>query len=171
MTATHMFIIAFGALVVWLIVQAKRAGPSQLDQIVLDRASVVRSADGSGEVWSDLGSKTTADGMNLRFDHDDDPEAEASFMIEDRGKASSLANRMTIRLTDAFETYHVHTRGYIFRVSVRGTGPVVGKDIRMAMRMHTDGKPYCGRIENDDDTDAAVGGWIEFDSVELLRVP
>jgi hypothetical protein len=30
--------------------------------------------------------------------------------------------------------------------------------------------PVCGQVENDDDTDAAVGGWIEFDRVEVLQV-
>lgn len=30
--------------------------------------------------------------------------------------------------------------------------------------------PYGGRIRNDDDTDAAVGGWIEVEWAEVLRV-
>ncbi len=36
---------------------------------------------------------------------------------------------MTVRLGADFETHHVHTMGYVFRVRMRGTGPVVGKEV------------------------------------------
>lgn len=172
MNPASILLIAFAAIVVWFVIQTKRAGPRQVDDLVLARAVSVRSvaAPEAGEVWALLGSETTAEGLNLRFDHDDDPQAEASFMVEDRSVKNSLANRMTIRLSDAFKTHHVHTRSYVFRVSVRGTGAVVGKEIRIVMRVHGDGKPFCGRVENDDDTDAAVGDWIEFENVEVLHV-
>jgi hypothetical protein len=74
-----------------------------------------------------------------------------------------------VRLGPDFETHHVHTSGYVFQVSLRGTEPMVGKEVRIQMHVGRDGKPVCGRVENDDDTDAAVGGWIEFESVEVLR--
>ncbi len=53
---------------------------------------------------------------------------------------------------------------------MRGTGPVVGKEVRIQMRVAGDGAPIGGQVENDDDTDAAVGGWIEFEEVEVLQV-
>lgn len=172
MNPVVLFAIAFGAIVVWLVIQSMRAGPNQLDEMALARGIAVRKAttDDSGDAWTRLGSRTMADGLRLKFDHDDDPEAEASFVIEDRTRTNSLAQRKTVRLTGDFETHHVHTRGYVFRVRVRGTGAVVGKEIRIQMHVHGDGKPYCGRVENDDDIEAAVGDWIEFESVEVLEV-
>ena len=168
------FLAAFGLIIVYLIVQVRRAGPRQLSDMALAQAVVIRKASAAdpGAGWSDLGSKTTADGLSLKFDHDDDPQAEASFLAGDaeERKPSTSANRLTVRLTSDFETHHVHTQGYAFRASLRGTGPVIGKEVRLQMHVRSNGKPYCGRVENDDDTDAAVGGWIEFDSLEILRV-
>ena len=168
------FLVLFAVLVAYLVVQAKRAGPRQLPGLDLERAILVRSAtrEDPGSGWSQLGSKTTARGLDLKFDHDDDPQAEASFFVEaGPGRTgSSLANRMTVRLGPDFETHHVHTRGYVFRVRLRGTEPVMGKEVRIQMHVGGDGRPIGGRVENDDDTDAAVGGWIEVASVEVLRV-
>ena len=78
------FVALFALLVVYLIVQAKKAGPRQLSEMELARAVLVRKATASepGGGWTELGSKTTADGLNLKFDHDDDPQAEASFVVE-----------------------------------------------------------------------------------------
>ena len=166
------FVVVFGLLILWLFIQAKRAGPLTLSDMDLRRAVSIKRADvnNPGDGWSHLGSLTTADGLNLRFDHDDDPKAEASFVIEDRKLVSSLGQRITVRLTDTFETHHVHTRGDVFRVRLRGTGPVIGREVRIQMHVFGDGKPRCGRVENDDDTDAAVGGWIEFEEIEVLQV-
>lgn len=168
------FMIVFALLVLYLIVQARRAGQRQLGELDLARAVTLARATASdpGNGWSLLGSKTRAEGLHLRFDHDDDPQAEASFLIDPAtsGKGNTLAHRVTVRLGDAFETHHVHTRGYVFRVRLRGTGPVVGKEVLIQMHVRSDGTPWGGRVENDDDTDAAVGGWIEFEEVELLQV-
>ena len=109
-------------LIAYLVVQAKRAGPPRLPDADLARATVIASAtaDAPGHGWSNLGSKTSADGLELRFDHDDDP--------------------------------------------------VVGKQVKLLMHVEGNGTPFGGGVENDDDTDAAVGGWIEFESVEVLKV-
>ena len=53
---------------------------------------------------------------------------------------------------------------------MRGTGPVVGKEVRIQMHVANKGRPHGGRVENDDDIDAAVGGWIEFEEVDVLEV-
>lgn len=172
MNPVVLFALAFGAIIVWLVIQTMRAGPNQLDEMTLARGITLRTATPAdpGEGWTKLGSRTVADGLRLRFDHDDDPQAEASFMIEDREKLNALANRKRVRLSEAFETHHVHTRGHVFRVRLRGTGGVVGKEVRIQMHVHSNGDPYCGRVENDDDTDAAVGDWIEFEKIEVLKV-
>jgi len=161
-------------LITHMVVQAKRAGPPQLLDADLARARVIASAtaDAAGHGWSNLGSKTTADGLKLKFDHDDDPQAEATFLVDPAvtKKRNSLSLRNTVRLGSDFQTHHVHTRGYVFRVRMRGTGPVVGKQVKLLMHVEGNGTPFGGGVENDDDTDAAVGGWIEFEKVEVLRV-
>jgi hypothetical protein len=168
-----IFLALFALLVIYLIFQTKRAGPRQLDEMKLARAITVAKATRSdpGHGWSGLGSKTTAEGLRLRFDHDDDPQAEATFLADPSRprQGNTLAHSLTVRLGSDFETHHVHTRGYVFRVRIRGTDPVVGKEVRIKMHVANDGTPYGGRIENDDDTDAAVGGWIEFEEVEVLK--
>ena len=166
------FLVVFGLTIVWVVFQARRAGPRILDEPDLRRAVTIKrgDADNPGDGWTKLGKLTTADGLRLKFDHDDDPQAEASFMVEERNVINALGQRLTVRLTDDFETHHVHNRGYVFRVRLRGTGPVVGKEVRIQMHVHGDGKPYCGKVENDDDTDAAVGGWIDFEEIEILQV-
>jgi hypothetical protein len=168
-----IFLVVFALLVVYLIMQTKRAGPRQLGEMGLSRAIGVAkaTAEDPGHGWSGLGSRTTADGLNLKFDHDDDPEAEATFLVDPSKtkQGNMLAHSLTVRLGSEFESHHVHTRGYVFRVRMRGTGPVVGKEVRIQMHVASDGTPYGGRVENDDDTDAAVGGWIEFEEVEVLR--
>jgi hypothetical protein len=168
------FFIVFALLALYLVVQARRAGPRQLGELDLARAVTLAGATASdpGNGWSLLGSKTTAEGLNLKFDHDDDPQAEASFLIDPAmtREGNTLAHRVTVRLSDEFETHHVHTRGHVFRVRLRGTGSVVGKEVLIQMHVMSDGTPWGGRVEHDDDTDAAVGGWIEFDAVEILQV-
>jgi len=89
-------------LIAYLVVQAKRAGPPRLPDADLARATVVASAtaDVPGLGWSNLGSKTVADGLKLRFDHDDDPQAEATFLVDPSvtKKRNSLSLRNTVRL-------------------------------------------------------------------------
>ncbi len=173
--AVFAFLTVFALIVVYLVIQTKRAGPRQLAETDLSRAVTVAkaTADDPGQGWSHLGSRTTAQGLRLKFDHDDDPQAEATFLA-DSGRAkqrNTLAHSLTVRLTDTFETHHIHTRGCVFRVRLRGSDRVVGKEIRLQMHVESDGTPYGGRVENDDDTDAAVGGWIDFEEIEILRVP
>ena len=170
-----LIIVGIVVLVIaYLVVQAKRAGPPRLPDADLARATVLASAtaDAPGHGWSNLGSKTTADGLKLKFDHDDDPEAEATFLVNPSvtKKRNSLSLRTAVRLGSDFQTHHVHTRGHVFRVRMRGTGPVVGKQVKLLMHVEGNGTPFGGGVENDDDTDAAVGGWIEFEKVEVLRV-
>ena len=162
-------------LVALLVFQAKSAGPPQLPETELARGRVIASAtaEDPGAGWSLLGSKTEADGLRVKFDHDDDPQAEATFLVDPSitKKRNSLALRHVIRLGSDFQTHHVHTRGHVFRVRVRGTGRVVGKEVKLLMHVADDGTPFGGSVENDDDTDAAVGDWIEFVRVEVLALP
>lgn len=168
------FAVLFVAFIGWIALQSHKAGPVHIDPATLASGERVRSATRAdpGTGWSNLGTLTTADGLNLKFDHDDDPQAEACFLPleSETSRGSSIGRRATVRLTNEFETYHVHNRGYVFQVRVRGSEPVVGKEIRIQMHVHGNGEPHCGKVENDDDTDAAVGGWIEFDEVSILRV-
>jgi len=164
----------FGLAILWIVRQSRRAGPRELSDSVLERASpllrVTHEDPGAG--WEDLGRATRADGLRLRFDHDDDPEAEASLRVSDGTPAArgTLANSLTVRLRPDYVTEHVHTSGYVFRLRLRGTGAVVGKEVQIQMAVADDGRPYAGGVENDDDTDAAVGDWIEVDWAEILRV-
>jgi hypothetical protein len=172
------FVIGFASLfalfVLYLVVQTRKAGPQQVSEVALARAITVAraTAEEPGNGWSALGSRTSADGLRLRFDHDDDPQAEATFLVDPAGcaKANTLSHRMTVRLGADYESFHVHTRGHAFRVRMRGTGAVVGKEVCIMMRVRGDGTPLGGKVENDDDTDAAVGDWIDFESVEVLDV-
>lgn len=163
-----------GLAIVWLVRQSSKAGPRQLPADALNGASrLVRvTASDPGRGWEKLGSRTRADGLKLRFDHDDDPQAEASLLVPAGGRASrgALANSRTIRLAPEFETHHVHTAGHVFRLRLRGTGEVAGREVRIQMAVDDAGRPFAGRVENDDDTDAAVGDWIEVEWAEVLRV-
>jgi len=173
------WLIGFGVLglllVLSLVRAVHRAGPPTVGASVLaaGRSLARWTAEAPGEGWQELGSRTDARGLDLFFDHDDDPQAEATLLAPsaDRSRTrGSLARPVTVRLQSAFATHHAHTAGLVFRVTLRGTGSVVGKEIRLSMVVGSDGRPVGGRIENDDDTDAAVGGWIEVREAEILRV-
>ncbi|MFQ5982829.1 MAG: hypothetical protein ACE5KS_05595 [Woeseiaceae bacterium] len=170
------FAVVFGLCVVSLIRSAMKAGKRELSSDVLARArtllSVSPASPGAG--WQQLGQLTTADGLNLKFDHDDDPQAEAMLLapgVNNEKLRNSLANNLHITLEENFRTFHVHTDGYVFRIRARGTGKVVGKQtcLKMAVNPKT-GEPIGGKLENDDDIDAAVGDWIEIESAEILQV-
>lgn len=164
----------FGLVVAYFVAQIKKAGPQRLSDRDLARGVVVRKStrERPEPGWGGLGKKTTARGLDLRFDHDDDPQAEASYFADgaEARKGSSFANGVEVRLTASFETHHVHTSGHVFRVRVRGTEPVIGRSVKMKMHVFNDGSARCGRVENDEQARPAVGGWIEFESVELLKV-
>lgn len=151
-----------------------KAGPRQVSEAALERARPLTrvTAEDPRHGWSDLGSRTSAHGLSLLFEADDDPQAEATLFVPGKeGSKGGLANKLTISLSDSFQTHHVHTAGYAFRVSVRGHGAVVGKQTQISMIVDRAGKAVGGGVENDDDTDAAVGDWIEFESAEILKVP
>jgi hypothetical protein len=169
------FLGVFGLCVVLVVRQALRAGPRVLEESALRAARTLvrrtRAAPGPG--WEQTGSCTETRGLDLRFESDDDPEARARLFAPDSGgerARSTLANALTVTLTDRFATHHVHTAGSIFHISLRGTGGVVGKQVRLMMAVDARGAPCHGRIENDDDTDAAVGDWIEVEWAELALV-
>ena len=170
-----VFAGVFGLAVLFLIHRARQAGPRQVSDEVLARGrSVVRvTVADPGEGWQEAGRRTQAEGLNLRFDHDDDPQAEATLLVPEFERASrsnTFSHVLTIDLSNSWETHHVHTSGYVFRIRLRGDSVVAGKQVQLRMVVGSDGRPYGGRIENDDDTDAAVGGWIEVEWAEVLRV-
>ena len=47
----------------------------------------------------------------------------------------------------------------------------MGRQTRVQMVVDGSGNAIGGRIENDDDTRAAVGDWIEVDRVAVLEIP
>lgn len=170
------FLAAFALMVVWLVFQARKAGPRQVGERALERSRAIVSAsrDAPDPGWGGLGSKTTVRGLDVLFDHDDDPQAEATLFVPGRETdrpTRTLANRMTVDLTHEWSTHHVHTSGYAFRVRLRGQGAVIGRQTRIQMVVDGEGEPLGGRIENDDDTRAAVGDWIEVECAEILEVP
>lgn len=168
------FVAVFGLMVLAIARQAKRAGPRHVSDDVLARAKVIvrSTATDPSPGWGELGSKTTAEGLKLRFDADDDPQAEAKFFAgEARAAGNRFAHSQTLTLSSEFTTEHIHTAGYVFRVRLRGTGATVGKQVDMKMMVLSNGEPWAGLIENDDDRDPAMGDWIEFEFVEILEVP
>jgi hypothetical protein len=163
---------ALALLVGWVFALTRKAGPAHLSDAVLARARVLHrwTADGPPPHWEGVGSATTVDG--IEFDSDDDPTAEATLALPGgREGGLGVAQRITVTLGGDFQTHHAHTAGYVFRLSMRGTGPVFGKEVVIMMKPGEGGRPYGGRIENDDDTDAAVGGWIEIEWAEILHTP
>ena len=55
------------------------------------------------------------------------------------------------------------------RIKNLKSGKIVDKTTRIQMVIATrTGEPVGGKIENDDDDDAAVGDWIEIESAEIL---
>lgn len=168
--------IAFGLFILFVVLQARKAGPRQLSDARLARGRpLVRIEAGTeGTGWDGLGSKTTTRGIHVRFDHDDDPQAEATLFVPGRTpeeRTTSVANRLTVDLESAFTDYHVHTGGYVFRIRMRGTGDIIGRQTRIQMVVDGSGEPIGGRMENDDDTRAAVGDWIEVEYAEVLEIP
>lgn len=164
---------AVALVVLWVFVQTRKAGPAQLDEAQLARASLLHrwTRDGPTAHWEGVGKATTVDGLRIKFDHDDDPLAEATLVLPGGRKGGAgVSRRITVRLGADFETYHAHTAGHVFRVRMRGTGSVIGKEVCIMMKPGEGGRPYGGRIENDDDTDAAVGDWIEIEWAEILKV-
>ncbi len=172
------YLLVFGvvllACVVILVQRVRVAGPRQLDDAALARAREVarwtRAEPGTG--WRELGSRTTTRGLDLHFDHDDDPQAEATLLAPGARPrpVSTYSNVVVVPLAEQFVTHHVHTAGWVFRVSLRGTGAVVGREVKLTMQVASASRPHGGRIENDDDLDAAVGDWIEVEWAELLAV-
>ena len=83
MALLKAFLLALGLVATLLIWSARKAGRRQLPASILARGRpLVQVTSGSpGEGWQGLGAMTVADGLNLRFDHDDDPEAEASLFV------------------------------------------------------------------------------------------
>lgn len=171
MSLSTIFAVVVALAVLYLIVQVRKSGPAQLSDSELSLARVVHrwTRDHPGDGWQGLGSRTSAEGLNLRFDADDDPEAEATLILPGAKGDSGMCNMTTVRLGADFETFHTHTAGHVFRIRMRGTGTVVGREVRLLMKVGAGGQPYGGRIENDDDIDAAVGGWIEVEWAEILR--
>lgn len=163
---------ALALLVGWGLVLTRRAGPQQLDAAQLARASVLQrwTPEGPTPRWQGVGKATTVDGLRIRFDAADDPAAEATLVLPGGRKGGAgISRRVTVTLGADFQTYHAHTAGHVFRLSMRGTGPVVGKQVCIMMKPGEGERPYGGRIENDDGTDAAVGGWIEIEWAEILK--
>jgi len=152
----------------------KRLGKSTVSEAIIEAGRPLLRAhrDLEGARWDALGSATEARGLDLRFSADDDPAAEATIRLPEAPEkpraSTSLVKRVT--LTGDWRTEHVHTGGYVFRLRLRGAPGVVGKVVRLQMRVDGEGNPWAGRIENDDDDPAAVGDWIEIEWLEILDV-
>lgn len=161
-------------LIIMALLLGRKAGAPTLSETQLHSATrllAIGSSD-TEATWHELGSRTHARRLDLKFDHDDDPKAEATLRLPDANSDNigKVSNRVVVTLTDTFQTVHVHTMGYVFQVSLRGTGAVVDKQVIIKMMVDTKGNPFGARIENDDDTDAAVGDWIEIRDIKILQV-
>ena len=84
MALLKAFLLALGLVVAFLIWSARKAGRRQLPASILARGRpLVQVTSGSpGEGWQGLGARTVTDGLNLRFDHDDDARAAVGDWIE-----------------------------------------------------------------------------------------
>lgn len=72
-------LVLFALAILWLVRQTRKAGPRELNERDFELASsLVRvTASDPRAGWQELGRRTHADGLKLRFDRDDDPEAQA----------------------------------------------------------------------------------------------
>jgi len=167
--------VVFALLIVVMLIQSAKAGKSVVSEDAIRKGSLVCAItpESPGEGWQELGIKTTARGLDLRFDHDDDPQASATLLFPGYDLSlnrSRFGQSRTITLTSAFATHHVQNSGYVFRVSLRGTGDVIDRQVRIKMVIDGKKEPFGGSIENDDDTAAAVGDWVEVERAELLKL-
>lgn len=169
------FVLAGFAVMVFMAVRAvRRLGPSTISeaQIAAGRPLLRTHRDIDGPRWDELGSATETRGLDLLFRADDDPAARATMLVPGAPvkprSTTSLVQRVT--LTEEWATPHVHTAGFVFRVRLRGAPGVVGKVVRLQLRVDGNGQPWAARIENDDDDPAAVGDWIEIEWLEILDV-
>ncbi len=175
MTLVYIAAGGFALFVILLVVGGSKAGPRSVDE---DRLATARpvlrlTRDAPGHGWQVLGSHTEARGLDLRFTDDDDPRAQAWLLLGDRTKAPGtyIANRQDATLTDEFTAHHVHAAGYVFRASLRAGEPaVLGRTVVLEMAMGGKGKAVGASIENDDDRDPAMDGWIEVESLEILKL-
>lgn len=175
MTLGALFAIAFAAFLIFLFIQTRRAGPVQVEESAIRSGRIIREVrrEDAGNPWGKLGIKTSANGLDLKFDHDDDPQAEATLYVPglDAGyTGGGFSTPFTVRLTEAFRTHHAHNSGFVFQVSLRGAPGVIGKEIRIKMVVRKGSEPVGGQIENDDDTDAAVGDWIEIERAAIIQL-
>lgn len=168
-----VLLVAFGLMVVYFARLQRAAGPRTLDGPRLARARTLLSltAGEADSAWHELGRATTARGLDLKFEADDDPAARALLRLPGvpEKRRLALANSVAVRLAPDYETHHVHTAGYVLRVRLRGASGVVGREVRIQMVVDGGKEPVGARIENDDDDDAAVGDWVEIESLEILE--
>ena len=165
-------LLAAGGLVVFRVL--KRLGPATIPEEAMEagRPLLRVHRDAGDPQWDHLGAGTESRGLDLLFHADDDPEAEATVRAPGAPvKAPSTTSRARrVTLTAEWQTAYVHAGGYVFRARVRGAPGVVGKVVRLKMRVDSAGKPWAGHIGNDDDDPAAVGDWVEVEWLEMLDV-
>lgn len=168
------FLAGFAVLVAWIVFKTRQAGSPQVSDAALASARPLAriSRDSPGPGWQKLGSRTTTRGLDIRFDADDDPEAEATHILESAPSRTGamFAPRHPVRLTGDWSEHHVHTRGYVARIRLRGTGQAVGRQVMFMMKVAGNGEPWGVTLENDDDREPAMGDWIEVESVEVLKL-
>ncbi len=170
-------LVMVGLAILWLIRLGFKLGPAQLDKRVLARTRTIvkLTVKHPGEGWETLGSMTEARGLDLKFEHDNDPEAQALFIVPQSlggslGQGNTFCNSSTVTLGHEMADYHTHSAGFVFRVRMKGTGGVAGRKTVIQMVVDSSDRPVGGRIENDPKHDPAVGDWIVIESMEVLKV-
>ena len=168
------FILTFGLGIAVSYRNAKKLGPKQIAPEALRSARVVillHNGD-STSTWTKVGSATSVDGLSVRFDAADDPAAEAQLHIGAKAFPATglISNKVLVSLQPEYTDAHVHSAGYVALLSVRGTPHVVGRKIKLKMRVTRDGSPHSVCIENEDDLDPAIGGWIEIRRLAVLQL-
>ena len=169
------FAVFFLAVVAWAVHTSRRLGPSTANAEEIVRGTVLLSAtQGDGVTWHRLGAATQAQGLWLLFNADDDPAAEATMLLPGvPDDTRAMANLRRVQLSAEYATEVVTSSGHAFVVRLRGTGKVVGRYVKIQMRVDLAGQPLGVQIENDDSTryPPAVGDWIEISSIAVVRLP
>ena len=176
MTAIGIVVTLFALAAVGIAATMRKLGrPTRTDEQLRNAKVLMILRNGDPHAaWSEKGSATQSEGLNLRFDADDDPAARAFILLPDAplvNRASTLANVQKIRLADDFVTHHCASGKHACLVKLRGTGAVVGRCVKLQMVIDKAGNAVGVCIENDDDDDPAMGDWIEIDSIAILEFP
>lgn len=135
------------------------------------RGRVIGQYHSPHDTWHELGTETRAEGLDLFFNADDDPAAQATIMLtESKDKKMLVANNVSVPLTADFQTHISASGSYAAVVELRADPGVVGRSVNVQMLVSPDGAPIGVRIENDDEHDPAIGDWIRITRIAIVEL-